>query len=286
MHAARAAVCTLLADGDSKVWSLSHQLGSGTRLTERGILASIGLNGLRSAWPDSPTRRLTIARGWSASAGYRDSDARERGRRGLNVAAAAVGLVLAAPLMLLVAAAIRLTSRGPAFYRQTRVGIDRRALGAPPGNCRREADLGGRPFTIYKFRTMRVSGNDAAEVWARPDDPRITLVGRILRKYRLDELPQLVNVLLGDMNLVGPRPEQPEIFQRLRESVEEYPRRQQVLPGITGWAQVKHRYDTSIDDVKVKVGYDLEYIERCSATQDLKIMALTVPTMVLRRGAL
>ncbi|MDH3457051.1 MAG: sugar transferase, partial [Gemmatimonadota bacterium] len=111
-------------------------------------------------------------------------------------------------------------------------------------------------------------------------------VGRFLRKYRLDELPQLLNVLRGDMNLVGPRPEQPEIFQELRHRVARYPERQRVLPGITGWAQVRHRYDTSIEDVKKKVEFDLEYIERCSAAEDAKIMLMTVPVMVFRRGAL
>lgn len=210
---------------------------------------------------------------------------RDRIRRGLNVAAAAVGVLFASPVMLLIALAVRLTSRGPILFSQTRVGMDRRQSRDGPDNWRRRSDVGGRPFTIVKFRTMYVQ-EDERQRWAAPEDPRVTPVGRFLRKYRLDELPQLLNVLRGDMNLVGPRPEQPEIFQELRYRVARYPERQRVLPGITGWAQVRHRYDTSIEDVKKKVEFDLEYIERCSAAEDAKIMLMTVPVMVFRRGAL
>src|SRR5690606_29841340 len=117
---------------------------------------------------------------------------------------AAVALVLLLPLMLMIALAVRLSSPGPVFYRQARVGIDRRRGNG--GNWRRTVDYGGKLFTIYKFRTMTVQ-TEAVESWARPDDPRITSVGKVLRKYRLDELPQLLNVLKGDMNIVGPRPE-------------------------------------------------------------------------------
>jgi lipopolysaccharide/colanic/teichoic acid biosynthesis glycosyltransferase len=122
-------------------------------------------------------------------------------------------------------------------------------------------------------------------VWAKPDDPRVTPVGRILRKYRLDELPQLVNVLRGDMNIVGPRPEQPRIFAELREQIPHYQRRQYVRPGITGWAQVNQGYDDSLDNVRQKVAYDLEYLERHSVAEDLRILARTVPVVVFRRGA-
>ncbi|MDH3457213.1 MAG: sugar transferase [Gemmatimonadota bacterium] len=210
----------------------------------------------------------------------------DRIRRGLNVAVAAFGLMVVGPVMLVIAAFIRLTSKGPVIYSQTRVGIDRRAHRNAPENCRRQSNAGGRPFTIYKFRTMRTSNGDGdAQVWASPEDPRVTPVGRVLRKYRLDELPQLINVLRGDMNVVGPRPEQPAIFAQLRNSVDRYHRRQQVLPGITGLAQVSHRYDTSIDDVRIKVDYDLEYISRKSPVQDLRILAKTIPTVVLKRGA-
>ena len=188
--------------------------------------------------------------------------------------------------MAAIAALIKLTSSGPAIYKQERVGVDRRQS-RPAGNFRRSRDIGGRPFTIYKFRTMRQNGDadGDAQVWASPDDPRVTGVGRVLRRYRLDELPQLFNVLRGDMNVVGPRPEQPEIFASLKSEVEQYHVRQQVLPGITGWAQINHHYDTSVDSVRRKVAYDLEYVGRRSAAEDLKIMAKTFPVMLLRKGA-
>ena len=209
----------------------------------------------------------------------------ETWRRSLNFTVAAVGLVLAGPVMLVIAALIKITSRGPAIYTQSRVGVDRRQMGES-GNHRRRQDLGGRPFTIYKFRTMRASRTAAeAQVWARPDDPRVTIVGRFLRKYRLDELPQLLNVLRGDMNIVGPRPEQPRIFQHLRTEIAGYHHRQRVLPGITGWAQINHHYDASVEDVKRKVAYDLEYIARCSAIEDFKIMLRTLPVIAFKKGA-
>ena len=209
---------------------------------------------------------------------------RDGGRRAVNVVIASVGLVLALPLMAAIAVLIKLTSPGPVLFTQRRVGLDRRALGNAGGNARRHADDGGQTFTMYKFRTMRSTSGAAPEVWARPDDPRVTAVGSVLRKFRLDELPQLWNVLRGDMNVVGPRPEQPTIFAALREQIEEYPRRQQVLPGITGWAQINRAYDSSIDDVREKLTYDLEYIRHRSALEDLKIMLLTPAVMLGRRG--
>lgn len=211
----------------------------------------------------------------------------------VNVLGALVGIALTAPLMALIAIAIKLTSPGPIFYTQHRVGLDRRGRddrraggGRAAKAGRRQGDHGGQLFRIYKFRTMSPRKEQGEQVWAAQNDPRITPVGRILRKYRLDELPQLFNVLLGDMNIVGPRPEQPEIFGRLRGSVDRYVERQRVLPGITGWAQVNHHYDQSIEDVKRKVALDLEYIGSRSAVSDLRIMALTLPVMVGRRGAI
>ncbi len=208
----------------------------------------------------------------------------ERARRLLNVGIALVLLLLSAPLILIVALLVRLSSRGPVIYRQTRVGVDRRQ-GKPGGNWRRKTDLGGRPFTVYKFRTMTWEGPGGDEVWATPDDPRITWVGHFLRRTRLDELPQLFNVLKGDMNVVGPRPEQPQIFAKLRDHIDQYPHRQKVLPGITGLAQINHHYDRSIEDVKTKVRFDLEYLERASVLHDLSILAKTVPVVVFRKGA-
>jgi lipopolysaccharide/colanic/teichoic acid biosynthesis glycosyltransferase len=203
-------------------------------------------------------------------------------RRTLNVLVALVGIVIAAPVMALVAVLIKLTSPGPVFFAQTRVGLDRRDPG-DRGNGRRLLDLGGKPFRIYKFRTMYVQ-KKAEQVWASQHDPRVTSVGRVLRKYRLDELPQLFNVLLGDMNIVGPRPEQPGIAADLQKQITVYNLRHKVRPGITGWAQINHHYDQSIEDVRRKVSLDLEYIKRQSLTEDLKIMLRTVPVVVLRKG--
>ncbi len=213
-------------------------------------------------------------------------DKSERARRALNVLAAVFGLIIAAPLMLVIAVLIKLTAKGPVFYTQPRVGINRRHRMVQPRAARRRFDAGGRTFTIYKFRTMNAAnGNGDAQVWARPDDPRVTPLGRILRTYRLDELPQLFNVLRGDMNIVGPRPEQPDLFKDLRIRVRGYQTRQRVLPGITGWAQINHHYDASVDDVKRKLAFDLEYLTRRSTTEDFRIMLQTIPVIVFKRGA-
>jgi lipopolysaccharide/colanic/teichoic acid biosynthesis glycosyltransferase len=220
----------------------------------------------------------------------------DRNVRRLNVLVAAVGVVILLPLMGLIALAVKLTSAGPILYTQERVGRDRRrgrrqeSRHGPrdPNNVLRAHDAGGQLFTMYKFRTMATASDGSAspEVWATPDDDRITAVGSVLRAYRLDELPQLFNVLMGDMNVVGPRPEQPQIFQDLRGKVDRYPERQTVLPGITGWAQINQHYDQSLDDVRTKVEFDLEYIRRRSPAEDLRIMARTLPVMVGRQGSL
>ena len=204
----------------------------------------------------------------------------------LNVVVAVVAIVITLPLMALIALAVRLTSRGPVIFTQPRVGIDRRRRDKsdPVGAHRRASDMGGRIFTIYKFRTMTYT-SDAAQTWASKNDARVTSIGRFLRATRLDELPQFFNVLKGDMNIVGPRPEQPQIFAELRAELSDYPDRQRVLPGITGWAQVNLGYDATLEDVKKKVELDLEYIGQRSPGKDLVIMAKTMPVMVLRKGS-
>jgi len=229
--------------------------------------------------------RTAAAKGDAHDSVFHEGD-RERPRRILNIFVAVVGLVITSPVMLLVAAFVKLTSRGPVLYTQTRIGLDRRDPKVRAAHPRRSQNQGGQPFRIYKFRTMRVVEVGAdTQVWARPDDPRVTPIGRILRKYRLDELPQLFNVLRGDMNVVGPRPEQPRIFEDLRDQVSGYHVRQRVRPGITGLAQVNQHYDNSIDDVRRKVQYDLEYIRRQSLAEDCRIMLQTVPVIVFRKGA-
>ena len=205
--------------------------------------------------------------------------------RFLNLALALVALIVLLPVMLIIALLVWMTSRGPILYTQTRVGLDRREPLDGNQNHRRQLDIGGQPFTIYKFRTMRADAEQGSgAVWAQQQDPRVTAVGGLLRQYRLDELPQLLNVLKGEMNIVGPRPERPTIFAELREHIAEYPLRQRAKPGITGLAQINHHYDRSLEDVRTKVHYDLEYIRRQSVVEDLRIMLKTVPVILLRRG--
>ena len=222
-------------------------------------------------------------------------DRRERPRttdrleRAVNVAIAGLALIAAAPVMLLVALAIRLDSPGPVLYTQERVGRDhrrgrdRRRHPFGPRTDRRKQNLTGRVFTIYKFRSMRIDAERAGAQWATKNDPRCTRLGRFLRASRLDELPQLWNVLRGDMNIVGPRPERPTIIVDLVRDIREYPARHRARPGITGWAQINAAYDTSIEDVRRKVRYDLEYLERRSLATDLRIMVKTVPVMLAKQ---
>jgi len=200
--------------------------------------------------------------------------------RAVNVTLAALALIALSPVFLLIAIAVKLTSRGPIFYSQVRVGVDRRYARRDTDE-RRVHDLGGQPFTMHKFRSMHVNAEpDGRAVWALRSDPRVTLVGRVLRRTRLDELPQLYNVLKGDMNIVGPRPERPSLFADLREDIPLYRFRQRVKPGITGWAQINQCYDACVDDVRRKVQYDLEYLRRQSLVEDLRIMTMTLPVML------
>jgi lipopolysaccharide/colanic/teichoic acid biosynthesis glycosyltransferase len=204
--------------------------------------------------------------------------------RALDIVIAVLALLILSPVMVLVAIAIRLDSRGPILYRQLRIGLDRRQDGASPENMsRRTADLGGRPFTLIKFRTMRVDAErDTGPVWASPNDSRVTRVGAFLRHYRLDEIPQFWNVLTGDMAIVGPRPERPKFVHMLRGEVDGYGLRHRVRPGITGWAQVNQEPDQTIDDVRNKLRYDLEYLDRRSLSLNVRIMLRTVPVMLDR----
>ena len=181
---------------------------------------------------------------------------------------ALVGAVITLPIMLAVALAVRLTSKGPILYRQTRSGKF------------------GIPFTLYKFRSMRVDAEaHSGPVWASKGDPRVTPVGRWLRKLRLDELPQLFNVVRGDMSLVGPRPERPEFVKVLQEQVPFYRQRLCVKPGITGWAQINHKYGDTMEDVIVKLEYDLYYIKNLAPSLDAYIIFHTAKTVLLGRGA-
>jgi lipopolysaccharide/colanic/teichoic acid biosynthesis glycosyltransferase len=171
------------------------------------------------------------------------------------------------PFIPFIILAVRLSSPGPIFFTQTRVG------------------LRGRLFTLFKFRTMREDAEARGAVWAAKDDSRVTPIGRFLRKVRLDEIPQLWNVLRGDMAFVGPRPERPEFVQWLRQEIPFYDLRHLVRPGITGWAQVRYRYGASLEETRRKLEYDLYYVKHLSIGLDLLIMFETVKTIILGRGA-
>lgn len=201
--------------------------------------------------------------------------------RALNLTVALIGILITSPIMAVIALAVRFTSPGPIIFRQPRVGRNRRR-GRGPGSGRadrRGRNFGGEVFTVFKFRTMQHRPN-ADERWAAAVDPRVTPVGQFLRRHHLDELPQLFNVLLGDMNIVGPRPEQPELFTEIRDRVQRFGRRQNVPPGITGLAQIELPYARSFDDARKKLELDLEYIRARSVWTDLAIMSRTVPKML------
>jgi lipopolysaccharide/colanic/teichoic acid biosynthesis glycosyltransferase len=201
----------------------------------------------------------------------------------VNFTLAALALLVTSPLLVLLAIGIKLTSRGPILYAQTRVGLDRRWRSTLALQERRLEDLGGQVFTIWKFRTMRVDAErGSGAVWAQENDPRVTRLGKTMRLFRLDEIPQFWNVLLGDMNVVGPRPERPSIVSRLREDIPEYQFRHRVKPGITGLAQINQKYDTSLEDVRSKVAWDIHYIRKQGLWSDFKIMLQTVPSVLLR----
>ncbi len=201
----------------------------------------------------------------------------------LNVTVAGLSLLLTLPVLVVVALLIKATSPGPILYTQTRVGHDRRWRRTLALRESRDEDLGGRVFTIFKLRTMRTDAERASgAVWATENDPRVTRLGRLLRKFRIDEIPQLWNVLIGDMNIVGPRPERPSIVARLRQDIPTYSHRHRVKPGLTGLAQINQKYDSSLDDVRNKVYWDLRYVSEQGFWLDVKIMLQTVPAVLLK----
>jgi len=203
------------------------------------------------------------------SPGFRKSRVLSATKRGLDLVLAGVFLLLALPLMLVLALAVRMTSRGPALYHQNRVGCD------------------GKEFTVHKFRSMRDDAEaGTGPVWAaKHGDARITPLGRWMRRTRLDELPQLWNVLKGQMSFVGPRPERPEFVTELTAQIPYYGQRHTLRPGITGWAQVRYTYGASVEDALQKLQYDLYYIKNLSIPLDLFIIFETIKTVILRRGA-
>ena len=217
-------------------------------------------------------------------------------KRAKDVAISMLGLLLFSPVLLTVAAIIKLTSPGPVFYRQERIGInrrrgDRRLQGGVFASDRRRRDRRvlvnfGRPFTIYKFRTMVMDAERGAPpMWARENDPRITPVGRILRRSRIDEMPQFFNVLRGDMSIVGPRPERAYFIGRIEKELPDFHLRLRAKPGITGLAQVQLGYTNTDEGLRQKLHLDLEYIHSLGFWTDFKILLRTVFVVVTGRGA-
>ncbi len=188
-------------------------------------------------------------------------------RNAVHRLAALIGAFLSLPLVLLTVILIKLDSRGPVFYRQERVGKN------------------GRPFVLAKFRSMRVDAEKAGPVWASKGDDRTTRVGRIIRKIRVDEIPQFWNILRGEMSFVGPRPERPHFVSQLAEEIPYYEQRHLIAPGLTGWAQIKYPYGASIEDARQKLQYDLFYIKNHSLVLDAFILFSTIKIILFGRGA-
>ena len=189
-------------------------------------------------------------------------------KRSFDCVTASVGLLLALPLLAFLGLLIKIVSPGPVFFKQLRVG------------------KGGVPFTLYKLRTMHLNAEtETGAVWAKENDPRLIPFGKGIRKMHLDEVPQLWNVLKGEMSLIGPRPERPEFVSQLREAIPDYEKRLHVKPGITGLAQVWHKYDETVQDVRKKVKYDLLYIKKMCLWVDLRIFAKTFVVVLTGRGA-
>ncbi|WP_224249144.1 sugar transferase [Hyalangium gracile] len=195
------------------------------------------------------------------------SPTRRAFKRAFDVFVASLLLVLASPVLVLVALAIKLDSKGPIFYRQERVG------------------LGGKSYWLWKFRSMRTDAEKNGAVWARANDDRVTRVGRFIRKTRIDEIPQVINVLVGDMSFVGPRPERPVFVEQLKQQIPFYGLREAVKPGITGWAQIRYPYGASVEDARNKLEFDLYYVKNGSLFLDLGIIFHTVRHVLLARGA-
>jgi len=197
----------------------------------------------------------------------RVSKLRRFGKRVMDLLMAGTLAILAAPLMLLVSVLIKLDSRGPVFYRQERVGFQ------------------GRTYRLWKFRSMRTDAEKGGAVWAKANDDRVTRVGRFIRKTRIDEIPQVFNILNGDMSFVGPRPERPVFVEELKKQIPFYDLREMVKPGLTGWAQIRYPYGASVEDARNKLEFDLYYVKNGSLFLDLGIVFHTVRHVLQGRGA-
>ena len=201
------------------------------------------------------------------SNGFKISKFRQRVKRLLDICLSLIGLVLSMPICAIIAILIKLDSKGPVLFKQERVG---------------EEEI---PFILYKFRSMHINAERDRPIWAKENDPRVTRIGRIIRKMRMDEIPQMLNVLKGEMSFVGPRPERPYFVKRLKEQIPYYSQRHAVKPGITGWAQIRYRYGDSVQDAIEKLKYDLYYVKNMSFLFDLAILFETTKVLLLKKGA-
>jgi lipopolysaccharide/colanic/teichoic acid biosynthesis glycosyltransferase len=217
-------------------------------------------------------------------------------KRAFDVAASVGGLIVFAPVMAAAAVAIKLSSPGPVLFSQERIGLNRRLedrRGPTNGhngfdrrkNDRRGDRKAGKPFKMYKFRSMAVNAENGVPKWTERNDPRVTTVGRILRKTRIDEMPQFFNVLRGDMSIVGPRPERDYFYAQVDEKIPQFPQRLRVKPGLTGLAQVNVGYTNNVEDMRKKLEHDLKYIRTLSPSNDAKIMLRTISVVVTGKGA-
>jgi len=217
--------------------------------------------------------------------------------RGFDIAASALALLVLSPLFLMLATLIKVESPGPVIYRQLRTGLNLRSndrrrntnirvIEERRRNDRRRAPVPGRPFEIYKFRSMVTDAEKNGIQLAKKNDARVTRLGKLMRRTRIDELPQFWNVLKGDMSIVGPRPERPEIIAYLAEQIPGYTDRLGVKPGITGLAQIRNGYDTDLEHIRRKITLDRYYIQKCSLVNDLKIILRTLRVVVRGEGAM
>jgi lipopolysaccharide/colanic/teichoic acid biosynthesis glycosyltransferase len=216
-------------------------------------------------------------------------------KRALDIVFSVVALVFLSPLMLAAALAVKLTSPGPVIFSQERIGINRRSgdrrrsrryLGPERrSNDRRKAENYGKPFKMYKFRSMVADAEKGSPIWAKKNDSRITPVGALMRRTRIDELPQFVNVLKGEMSIVGPRPERAYFIAEIEKELPEFQQRLRTKPGITGLAQVEHGYANSVNEMHVKLDYDLQYIQDLKPQMELKILFKTVSVVFTGKGA-
>ncbi|HEX4081211.1 MAG TPA: sugar transferase [Rhizomicrobium sp.] len=257
----RASEIVITVGNDPLLWKmLAHCKVSGIRVTDYLDFCEredqrIYIESLREEW-------IALSRGFETT-GWS-----ERPRRALDVLLSLAGFIATAPVLLLTSLAIKLEDGGPVLYRQERVGLN------------------GRPFTLFKFRSMRQDAeSDGVPAWAGERDVRVTTVGAVIRKLRIDELPQLSNVLRGEMALIGPRPERPYFVRRFSEAIPFYDYRHAVRPGITGWAQVSFRYGASVEDARRKLSYDLYYVKNRGILLDIVILLKTVGVVLRGEGA-